>query len=94
MEVWAEEIRSLVVLIGHHGLLKRDQVGPEIEQRRHEHLAACLAVAAPAPEIERQDPHYETTSAAGPTIRVYLGTTSSTLSWAQKAISSSSPGGP
>ena len=37
---------------------------------------------------------YATTSAAGPTIRLKRGTTSSTLSCAQKAMSSSSPGGP
>ena len=59
--------------------------------------------AAPDRPLARRDPRrrglalgcgYATTSAAGPTIRLKRGTTSSTLSCAQKAMSSSSPGGP
>jgi hypothetical protein len=57
VEVGAEHVAYLVVLVGHHRLEQGDDVGPQLAETFDEHRAPSLPVAAPAPEILRHDPH-------------------------------------
>jgi len=77
----------------------RERVGGATRRAFRFNLSQIIGVGSDADSLPSRDSSLKSlakrvTSAAAPTIRVKRGTTSSTLSRAQKAMSASSPGGP
>jgi hypothetical protein len=46
VDLRTEQVGRLVVLLGHHRLLERDEIGPELAEGLDQHQAARVPVAA------------------------------------------------